>query len=328
MSTDRELTRIVRSWLQTDEHEAADRVLDIVFDRLDTTPQRRPVWQAWRNPLVTRSVKLALAGAAVLVLAVLGFRMYLGQSSGPGVAGPTPSSTPTATPTVSQTPAASQQPSPTASPPQSGDTLLPGTYALRPEPYSPEFPRVMVTVPAGYQAIGQGPYAWAFVKMGDEPTEFSGLGVWIVDAVYEEPCRWAATDVDNQSLGPTVDDFVTAVTAQPGRIVEGMGGARVDDVTVDGYSGKQFKTRVNYDIDAFEMFGGFTECDEGEYRSWPGRFHQAPLQVDDIRVLDVDGTRLIIATTYFDNRLDYATTSAQDLAELDAMFESIDIQVP
>ena len=182
----------------------------------------------------------------------------------------------------------------------------------------------MVTVPAGYQAIGSGAYAWAFVKMGDEPTDFSGLGVWIVDAVYEEPCRWAATDVDNQSLGPTVDDFVTALREQPARV----GQFFIDDVTVDGYSGKQFKTRVNYDIDAFEMFGGFTECTEGEYRSWPGRNHQAPLQVDDIRVLDVDGTRLIIATTYFDNRLDYATTSAQDLAELEDMFQSIDIQVP
>jgi hypothetical protein len=322
MSADRELTRIVRSWLQTDEHESADRVLDVVFDRLATTPQRRPVWQAWRNPLVTRSTKFALAGAAVLVLAVLGIRMYFGQSSGPGVAGPTPSSTPTATPMASQTAAASQQPSPTASPPQSSDVLAPGRYAIIPEPFSLASPRVMVTVPAGYQAIGTGAYAWAIVKVGDEPTEFSGLGVWIVDAVYEDACRWAATDVDNQSLGPTVDDFVTALR-ETGRV----GQFFIDDVTVDGYSGKRFETSVNYDVDAFAMFGGFTECDEGEYRSWPGRFHQAPLQIDDIRVLDVDGTRLIIATTYFDTP-DYATTSAQDLAELEDMFQSIDIQVP
>ena len=42
MSTDRDTTRIVRSWLQTDEHESADRVLDAVLDQLDATPQRRP----------------------------------------------------------------------------------------------------------------------------------------------------------------------------------------------------------------------------------------------------------------------------------------------
>ena len=42
MSTDRDTTRIVRSWLGTDEHESADRVLDAVLDQLDATPQRRP----------------------------------------------------------------------------------------------------------------------------------------------------------------------------------------------------------------------------------------------------------------------------------------------
>ena len=36
MSTDRETTRIVRSWLNTEERESADRVLDAVLDRLDT----------------------------------------------------------------------------------------------------------------------------------------------------------------------------------------------------------------------------------------------------------------------------------------------------
>ena len=44
MSTDRDTTRIVRSWLQTDEYESADHVLDAVLDRLDTTPQRRSTW--------------------------------------------------------------------------------------------------------------------------------------------------------------------------------------------------------------------------------------------------------------------------------------------
>ena len=41
-------TRIVRSWLRMDEHESADRVLDVVLDSLDATPQRRPWWPARR----------------------------------------------------------------------------------------------------------------------------------------------------------------------------------------------------------------------------------------------------------------------------------------
>ena len=48
MSTERDVTRIVRSWLRTDEHESADRVLDTVLDLLDATPQRRSWWPARR----------------------------------------------------------------------------------------------------------------------------------------------------------------------------------------------------------------------------------------------------------------------------------------
>jgi hypothetical protein len=310
MSSDRQTTRIVRSWLEEGVNVLPDRVLDDVLDRLPTTPQRRHSWQAWRNPLVSNTLKYALAGAAVLVLAVVAIGIYFGQSGGgPGVRGPTPSSTPISTPGTSQPPAASQPPSPAASPPADG-TLTPGMYVISSEPFSAQSPLLVVTVPAGYDAIGTGVRPWSLVKVGDEPTEFSGLGVWEVDAVYEDPCRWSKTDVDGQSLGPTVDDFVAALAAQPGR-----NATEPVDVTVDGYSGKRLELSVPPDI-AFDA-----NCDEGEYRSWPGRFHQAPSQIDDVRVLDVDGIRLIIATTYF------PTTSAKDRAELDAMFQSLDIQL-
>ncbi len=50
MSTDRDVTRIVRSWLHEDAYEDADRVLDLVLDQLDTTPQRRATWWPVRRP--------------------------------------------------------------------------------------------------------------------------------------------------------------------------------------------------------------------------------------------------------------------------------------
>lgn len=329
MSSDRGSTRIVRSWLEEGVNVLPDRVLDDVLDRLPTTPQRRHSWQAWRYPLVTNARKFALAGAAVLVLAVVGIGIYLGQSGGgPGVPGPTPSSTPISTP------GASQLPSPSASQPADG-TLTPGRYAISSDPFSAQSPLVVVTVPAGYRAIGGNSRPWAIVKSGAEPSEFSGLGVWEVDAVYEDPCRWSATDLDSQSLGPTYRDFALALLAQPGHTwwipgynppvsaanhMDGIGDTRIAFVRVDGYRGNRLLLGVHPDV----AFDGvmFTDCDEGEYRSWPGRFHQAPSQLDDVRVLNVDGNRLIIATTYFPD------TSAEDLAELDAMFQSLDIQVP
>jgi hypothetical protein len=318
MSSDRESTRIVRSWLEEGVNVLPDRVLDDVLDRLPTTPQRRHWWQAWRNPLVNNVLKFALAGAAVLVLAVVGIGIYFsGSGGGPGGPGPTPSSTPISTPAASQVPADSQPPSLAASFPPAGGTLAPGRYPIRPEPFSATSPRVLVNVPAGYEAIGSGHNAWAIIKRGDEPTAFSGLGVWQVDAAYRDPCSWLQPygGADGQSVGPTVDDFLAALALQPGR-----NPTEPVDVTVDGYSGKRLELSVPPDTEVGFFEGAFSGCEKGEYRSWPGRSHQGPSQIDDVRVLDVEGRRLIIATTYF------PTTSAPDRAELDAMFQSLDIQ--
>ena len=89
MSTDRDTTRIVRSWLRTDEHESADRVLDAVLDRLDTTPQRRATWwPARRFPEMNNTAKLALGELAVVVIALLGIGFLL--PGGPSIGGPGP----------------------------------------------------------------------------------------------------------------------------------------------------------------------------------------------------------------------------------------------
>ena len=108
MSPDRDVTRIVRSWLNEDRHEDADRVLDTVLNKLDSTPQRRSWWSAWRFPLMSNSVSIALAAAAVVVVALIGYQFLVAPKVGdPGpVETPTPTSEPTATPAPSPTSAA------------------------------------------------------------------------------------------------------------------------------------------------------------------------------------------------------------------------------
>ncbi len=50
MSADRDINRVVRSWLHEERHEDADRVLGAALDQVDTTPQRRSTpWTAWRD---------------------------------------------------------------------------------------------------------------------------------------------------------------------------------------------------------------------------------------------------------------------------------------
>lgn len=83
MSTDRDVTRTVRSWLEDGATTLPDRVLDDVLDQLPATPQRRAWWPARRLPDVNNTAKLAMAAAAVLVVAFLGIRFLLpGQNVG------------------------------------------------------------------------------------------------------------------------------------------------------------------------------------------------------------------------------------------------------
>jgi hypothetical protein len=92
MSTDRDTTRIVRSWLRSDENDSADRVLGAVLDRLNTTPQRRATaWPTWRPTDMNNLQRFVLA-AAVVTLAVLG----LGYATGARTGAPSGSASPSA----------------------------------------------------------------------------------------------------------------------------------------------------------------------------------------------------------------------------------------
>jgi hypothetical protein len=91
MSTDRDVTRIVRSWLRTDENESADRVLDAVLDRIDTTAQSRATsWPARRYSDMTSMQRLTVMAAAAAVLLVLAYGVWARPNVGQD-AEPTPS---------------------------------------------------------------------------------------------------------------------------------------------------------------------------------------------------------------------------------------------
>ena len=115
MSTDRDVTRIVRSWLEEGATALPDRVLDAVLDQLPATPQRRARRPAWRLLDMNTPTRLAVAAAAVVALAVLGVIAFPKFT---GVAGPGPTAIPT--PTVAPVPM-----------PSSG-TLAAGTYVMTP----------------------------------------------------------------------------------------------------------------------------------------------------------------------------------------------------
>ena len=98
MTTERDhRTHIVLSWLREETHENAERVLLLALDEVDTTPQRRSWWPAWRATPMNTYLKLIAAAAGVLVVAVVGYQLFLPRSG--GIAGQ-PTVTPSTSPTL------------------------------------------------------------------------------------------------------------------------------------------------------------------------------------------------------------------------------------
>ena len=92
-NADRNSDRIVRSWLHEDRHEDATRVLDSVLTDVDTTPQRRSGWTAWRASAMNRFVVVGLGAAAVVAVLLIGSQLL--GSPPPGGPGASASSEPT-----------------------------------------------------------------------------------------------------------------------------------------------------------------------------------------------------------------------------------------
>ena len=106
MSTDRDVERIVRSWMDEGVNVLPDRVLDAVLDRVPATPQRRASWLAWRFPPMNTYARLGLIAAAVLAVAIVGIGFF-GKSLN---VGPAPSPTPSQSSSASASPAAASNP--------------------------------------------------------------------------------------------------------------------------------------------------------------------------------------------------------------------------
>lgn len=261
MTAERDVARIVRSWLEDGVTRLPDRVLDRVLDDLPTTPQRRAWWPARRLPQMNTSIRIAMAAAAVVVLALIGVNLVPRTA---GVGGPPSTPLPTPSPT----------PAPTL--PPSGQ-LAPGTYRSEFMTYS---------LPAGYSSY----QSWGANKNDGNPPNGMFVAPWAsIATVYNDPCHWQTTAV---SVGPTVDALVTALVAQKrGSIVTPV------DVTIDGFHGKQIDLMVPLNVTVKNCDGGqyksWTETSRGD------RYNQGPGQHDLLDILDVNGRTVAIQQSFY-----------------------------
>lgn len=292
MSSDRDTTRIVRSWLEDGATALPDRVLDSVLDQLPATHQRRVMWwPARRIPTMNQAMRIALASAAVVAVALVGLTLFRGANvSGPGI------SDPTATP--------SPEPQALVDGP-----LEAGTYALTPFPSPDDTIRFTITVPEGWAGDGGG----AVFPAGPDGTsgpDGAAMALLRDIGLYADPCH-GNTGASDIEMGPTVDDLVTALVNH-----DAYESTAATDVVVDGYAGKQVGLLLPSDID-------FATCDTGRFWVWEGApYAQGPGNRWDLRILNVGGTRVVILAE------DFAGTPAGVQSELDAIVDSIRIDGP
>jgi hypothetical protein len=295
MSTDRDVTtRIVRSWLHEDAHEDADRILNLVLDEIDTTPQRRASWLARRFPRMNNNaLRFALVAAALVVAVIIGANLLQQPSVGPSPSvEPSPSATGSAT--------ASGGPARLDQLPE-GD-LAAGTYEI-----DAIFPvRLTFTVPDGF---GHGRGASDGVGIQGNPGG-RGIEFQIASNVYPDPCRVFAGPAD-PPIGASVDDLVTAMTS-----LVGFQAGPVTDVTIGGLPAKAFDLTNEIDQSTCDgrLVRTFIFAGGGDSGVGTGERQR-------IYVMDVQGTRLMIMTYYFSDET--GSTDAAEAARLATIVQSI-----
>jgi hypothetical protein len=295
MSTDRDTTRIVRSWLRTDEHESADRVLDAVLDRLDTTPQRRAMWWPARRLFdMNKATAFGLAAAAIVVVAILSISFL--APAGLDIGGP--AETPTPTPTPTRPPAA-----PTG-------RLEPGTYRVV------QFTQraFTVTVPSGWSREDN------FLSKGTgtaETNAFEGNGVylatWVVSHVYSDSCQWEGA----LRQAGSVAEISEALAEQTGHDTTAP-----TETELGGYPATRFEFSLPSDFDV-------AACDQQFVRLWPdagpNENYGLPIAVGQtatVYLVDIDGAAQLVIT----GRKESST--AADVSELEDILSSITFERP
>jgi hypothetical protein len=169
-----------------------------------------------------------------------------------------------------------------------GGRIDPGTYRLGnwlPVP-------VAFDVPAGLRHCGGEPALCS--------DSIAALSFGTIINVADEPCGPSETMRD-PPVGPSVDDLVTALRGLPGFRVHS-----VRDVVVDGYSGTEL-----------EVTAPVTACSLWPWAS-PYRVNGvSPRETNRMRILDVEGTRVVLTLAY------HPTTPPSDMAVLQQVMDSV-----
>jgi len=279
------------------ETDPDDREGDLIMLETDD----RPIDQRPPTPRRSSPGRWLVVAAAVVAIAVVGALLVTkGDDEDPVDAGPAATTVapppPAAAIDVTKVPGASE-----GFPP-----LEPGRYFVDPDGDEATPLRVV------YDVASEGWAAWfGAVSLGG--TGATMLSIVDVSNVVTDGCV-DETPLD-PAVGPSVDDLAVALTQlKPFEVT-----APPTDVTLFGYEGKHLELTVPE--------SGLTGCTDGRLHSWiapinggPFGGYDGPGQTEEFWILDVAGTRLVLV------KLDSPLSTEQEIAERDAMFDSIRIE--
>jgi hypothetical protein len=289
MSANRDLDRLIQSFLAEGPMELPDPSYDEVRDRMEQKRQRAFIGP-WRTPDVNRYLKIGLAAAAVVVIAVVGYQ-FLGDSN-TGSPGASESAEPSAT-------AGASDPAPSA---WTGIDAGPFVVSSTDDP-------VQVTV--NIAASGWVPLSeFDAVNKDDDgldapQTVGAALLAWTWPAgtafnVYGDPCHWTTTIPETPATTP--DEIATAFAAQAS-----SDATPPVDVTVGGFAGKAITLHVpmSFDLPNATREEKFGDCDNKVFAFYgivgetgEARNAQGAGQIDELWILDVNGSIVILDATY------------------------------
>jgi hypothetical protein len=299
---DRNFDQLLNAWMDLGPTTAPDRVADAARLEAATTRQLPAVISRWaprRFPEMNSYAKVALATAAVVLAALVGYNYLVAPNvGGPRLFGPDP----TPTPSSSLDPAAIDF------------TQLPGEgTALEPAPYLIDYPApVVVTITVPDEPFETNPSAWYKAMYDYGPwhqTNAARLGFGNVENLRIDACD-PGPGWQDPPTGPSVADLVEGLDA-----IENVDITH-SNATLDGYSGELLE------ITGLDRPAGCSdapvlwETTRGDETLVPG-----PNERVRVWILDVEGNRLVVWAGQ-DND-DQATAD-----DLQTLVDSIQIQAP
>jgi hypothetical protein len=187
-------------------------------------------------------------------------------------------------------------------PNEAGGDLTAGTYVLADFPVAISFEIPPVEAPAVWFACSPSAVEQA-VCQESAPEAVSAVTFQIVENVVAGCSDQETAELLEPPVGPSVDDLVTAISG-----LEGYETTEATDITVSGFEGKEFTlTAVQHGCGAtWATADRVTGMGTGESNL--------------LRVLDVDGVRVVIAGAY------HSATPEADVAAIEEVMDSVEIE--